>query len=120
MALTVYAPPEELEPPEFQPWDTYGDRIKAYSEQLKAWIMENGSSEYRGKQARFGVGDGYAAYYVFSLSPLELIHDPAYDGYHYPHIERLTRKDITDQIDREDAWRAMVMKQQQEQQAQKG
>lgn len=114
MALQVFAPPEELEPPEFMPWKTYDERIKEYGAKLKNWIMKNGKGKYRGKTIRFGVADGYASYYILSLSPLQLIHDPAYDGYHFPYIERLTAADVKEKADQQDAWLKAVEKNQAE------
>ena len=108
MTAKVYSPPEGFPEPEFKPWETYQERVQEYTSKLKAWIMKNGKGKYRGEIVRFGVADGHAEYFVFSLSPLALIHNPVNDAYHFPYIDRLTSADIKHQVETQKAWERMV------------
>ena len=94
MAAEVYSGVEGIEKPEFGDWNTYAERVRAYQEELKAWCEQNGKGKYKGKMVRFPVADGFAIYYILSLSPLVLIHDDSGDGYQNIHIKYLPVKVI--------------------------
>ncbi len=87
MVAQVYSGVEGIEKPEFGDWDTYSDRTDAYSKELRDWCRKHGKGKYKGKQVQLGVADGYAIYYILSLSPLVLVHDDSGDAYHYQGIE---------------------------------
>ena len=75
---------------DYNDWDKY---FKA-SEEAFDNIPED-------KVISFGVADGYANYFVVSLSPLVLQHIPYLDGYwiDYAHIRGLRREDVEKQIE---------------------
>lgn len=101
---TVYSAPKEIEVPGIMPLETYSQRLREYEEAIVSWIKARYHSKYAGKSIRFQVADGYATYYIFSLSPVKLIHDNSADGYAFPYIERLTAGDIKKHIGVADAY----------------
>lgn len=94
MGATVYAPPSEIEAPDFMPYQDYGQRCAEYQDKIREYCEANGKGKFRGQVASFGVADGSARYYVLSLSPLVLILDQSGDAWQYQYINRLTAGDI--------------------------
>lgn len=60
----------------------------------------------------YPVADGYAYYYIVSLSPLVLQHINYSDGWELPpaHIRGLRKEDILWFIDREKSWQKLLTK----------
>ena len=78
----------------------------------EAWIKElsnlcrkSGSGPNKGKEVSFPHADGHARYMVFS--PGVLLHLAIGDAWHYPHIERLTSKDIVTRIKSQEGMNAI-------------
>lgn len=104
--IKVYAPPKEIKKPKFinsgnstHDWKKYQVETEKYFKEIKDFCSEQGSGKYKGEDVRFPVADGQAIYVVYSCTPMELIHCDMYDGYDYPYIERLTKKDIINAIE---------------------
>ena len=80
------------------------EKEKAKEEQtlaaLKTFMVEGGyDGPLTGEIVRFGVADGYAQYMFCDGGRKScLIHLPFGDAWSYPYIERLTKKDILDNI----------------------
>ena len=55
--------------------------------------------EYIGERLRFPAADGYAEYVVANLKPVELVHCDIGDGWSYQGANRLTKKDVMQQVD---------------------
>lgn len=111
MARICSVPAEVGPQPEFHGCD--GD-FKKYTAATEKWIAtvkeyakKNGSGELAGETVRFHVADGYAQYVVFSSKPLQLIHLPVYDAWHFQYANRLTIKDIKEEVRRGKALKAM-------------
>lgn len=99
----VYSVPEEFADkiPYLLPFEGWFSRCEEFEKQLAEWCLKNGGDKkYGGKIAAFPIADGHAQYMVYKIRPLELIHMPTGDSWHYPYIERLTAKDIKARIDR--------------------
>lgn len=96
----VYSAPKELKSPKLNVKNIkkYQEDTEKYLQSIKDWCKKHGSGKYKGEEVNFPVADGHATYVVFSDTPLELIHCDIYDGYDYPYIERLKKKDIIDRI----------------------
>lgn len=110
----IYSGIVGIEPPEFksgETWNDYEKRQVEYVETIKdqARILGN-FSRYSGEEVYFPQGDGHARYIVISIKPLQLIHLPVGDAWHFPYIERLTAKDITTKIDQQRAIREIFSK----------
>lgn len=52
-----------------------------------------------GETVKISVADGYAEYMIADGSKFSLIHLPYLDGYSYPYISRLTKKDVINLVD---------------------
>ena len=66
---------------------------------LKAWaIKRNPEQECVGETLQFPVADGYAIYMVLAIKPIQLVHLPLGDAYQFQYANRLTAKDIREQI----------------------
>lgn len=105
----VYSPPEEIQPPKYDyskgfNFDEYERLNAAYVQKVVDYCMAEGSGEFKGKEIQFGVGDGYARYVVFSTKPVVLIHLSVSDGWQYQYANRLTAKDIAEEVRRAGAW----------------
>lgn len=109
----VYSGVDGIHAPEWESGEDYKDHIKReerYEQNLINYALIHGKGGYRGKIVQFPHADGYARYLVLSLRPLRLVHIATGDAWHYPYIERLTAKDITDKIDQDARWKALFSK----------
>lgn len=81
-----------------------------HAAKLKAHLIGIGyGGENTGKIVNFPIGDGYATYMVAeSARKFALIHVPYGDGYSYPYIERLTKKDIMQKINNDFAFAGLM------------
>lgn len=99
MSLKVFAGPSEVPLPVVD-WTAKLDIAKmradkqSYLERLAAHLKSRKAGKNVGEIVRFPHADGYACYMVASWRPLHLVHIDLGDGWHYPHIERLTAADI--------------------------
>jgi hypothetical protein len=103
MAIKVYDPPTHMKQPETYdiPWQEIQQVEQKYLEELKAYLLErNPNGKNVGEIIYFPVADGHAQYMVASMRPLELVHIPLGDAWHFQYVERLKVKDIEDQIKR--------------------
>jgi len=101
----IYSPPDEIKVPEFD-WKNipaYQNASKKFIEDLKTFCINRNNAEHVGEVIQFQVGDGYAEYMVAALSPIELIHLPLMDGYHFQYASKLTKKDIIKKIEQRKA-----------------
>ena len=106
MAIKVYTKPDSIKKVDTFIFDKKGmfDRKasqkaeKAYAKKFKDFCVSQGSGKYKGETVKFPVADGYAIYYVFQCSPMELIHYDEGDAWDYQYIERLNKSDIVEQI----------------------
>lgn len=101
----IYSPPASLRIPEFNWKDVaaYEAANKKFIEDLKAFCKSRNNADHVGEVIQFPVADGYAQYMVASLSPVELIHLPLWDGYEFEYANRLTKKDIIERINQRKA-----------------
>ena len=107
----IYKAPSSLQIPSFT--YTGKDSLNAYLEAEKKYLEDlatllknrNPKDPYVGKIIKFPIADGYALYMVASLkrNPIELIHIEIGDAWNFPYIERLTKKDILAEIQRQEA-----------------
>ncbi len=67
-----------------------------YTKRLKEWLIGEGyTGKNTGRIAKFQIADGYALYMLAEASRRSvLVHLPYGDGYRFPYIERLRKKDI--------------------------
>jgi len=112
MMAKIYDPPKEMETPDFT-YDQNGHPdIKKYEEDNGKYIEElrdnvikrknilsgTKARKYVGEIIRFPVADGHAEYMVASMSPLELIHLPLSDAWHFQYVHLLTAKEVTEKL----------------------
>lgn len=97
----IYSAPEHIKCPSLSiPWDELKQVEEKYVEELKSYLLErNPKGKNVGEIVYFPVADGFAQYMVASMRPLELVHIPLGDAWHFRYIERLTAKDIQQQIE---------------------
>ncbi len=101
---TVYSGIQGLNAPEFDPDEDYRKLItreEKYVKEVaaKAKKMSSDCPE-AGEEIRFGVADGYARYIVLSLKPVKLIHLQVGDAWNFQYVNRLTAKDVREEIRR--------------------
>lgn len=96
----VFAPPSTIKKPElnFADFNAYKEDNERYINELKEALVKRKNGKNVGEIIRFPVADGYAEYMVASMRPLELVHLPLYDAWHYEYIERLTAADVEAKI----------------------
>lgn len=104
MALKVFSAPKDIKEPQIDYANFSRIQMQQeehrYLNEIKQYIIKGG---YNGKNVgeviQFPVADGYAQYMVVSMRPLQLMHLPLGDAWHYQYIERLTAKDVQNKID---------------------
>lgn len=101
----VYNVPEQIKVPNFNFSDIegYKEACKKFQDDLKQWCVDRAAKagvtdENIGEVIRFPVADGYAEYMVACLKPVQLIHMPLWDAWHFQYANRLTKKDIVEKI----------------------
>lgn len=106
MAATIYAAPEEVgDPPEIE-WVQGADfddilaPEREWEEKVKEWCRQFGTGALRGEEVRWGRGDGYARYVVYTERPLALIHLGTGDAWEIDDIMRrgLRLSDIRENV----------------------
>lgn len=104
--MKVYSCPAEIQAPTFTTIGDYNAAVEKHQEALKKWLVKHGyTGKNTGRTCKFPVADGYAVYMLAEGSKSCLIHLPYGDGYQFPYVERLTKKDILENIQREEALR---------------
>lgn len=112
MAAKIFNPPSSLKQPNLSLGggnvkdgiSDYRKNCDKYMEDLKAILVKNAELKKQptknvGEVVKFPVADSYAMYMVASMKPLQLVHIPLWDAWNYQYIERLTAKDIQQEID---------------------
>jgi len=95
----IYGGVEGIENPE-QTWDdAYEEAVEKYEGSLVKWCQENHPGKNSGEIVEFPYADGAARYVVMTMQPLQLIHIDTWDGWELPHVNRLTAKDIQQNLD---------------------
>lgn len=105
----IYSVPSDVTVPEFN-WediDGYKKAVETFEIELREWCKKRNNKDYVGEIISFPVADNYASYMVASLSPIELIHIPTWDGYHFEYAARLTKKDIIEKINQQNAMKKL-------------
>ena len=110
----IYDAPESIKVPEFnwQDINQYNKDCEKFKADLKQWCIEraekaNVFDENIGEIIRFPVADGYAEYMVACLKPVQLIHIPLWDAWHFNYAKNLTKKDIIEDIRKQKAIRKL-------------
>jgi hypothetical protein len=122
----VYSPPVGFEPPDFEDlcvdgrWDPERDR-QVHDEYLarltefvknskRNTIATHKDGDLIGEIVHFPQGDGSAAYMVFNVKPLELLHLAIHDAWALPeaHERGLKLADIRDVVERNRAWKRRI------------
>ncbi len=105
--MQVYAAPESIPAPQFdinatvEAYDKLCDEHKA---KLVTWLKANGyTGANTGKTVRFSVADGYAVYMLAEGKKSILIHLDHWDGYSFPEVKFLPKKEILARIKQEEA-----------------
>ncbi len=107
MANKIYLPPESVgKPPSVMLMldnsiDAYRKAETEFVDKVKTYAKENGSSDIRGEVIRFPYADSFAAYVVFSLKPVTLIHLQIGDAWEYPHAKFLPASEIRSLVERQ-------------------
>lgn len=104
MAVKIYSAPKGIREPQIDYVNFTHKQMEQeetrYINEVKQYIINSG---YKGKNVgaiiQFPVADGYAQYMVVSMKPLQLMHLPLGDAWHYQYVNRLTASDIKKQID---------------------
>lgn len=81
-----------------------------YFEDLKAVLVKRKNQKHVGEVIRFPVADGYAMYMVASLSPVELVELALGDAWQYQYAHRLTKADIIQKIESQQAMAKLFSK----------
>jgi len=100
----IFSPPKGFTPPEIRGGQDIRQYIKDcddYAEHLVKWAKENGDgSSESGEIIAFPVADGKARYVVVSMKPVSLIHIDTGDAYQFRYVNRLTAKDVREEVRR--------------------
>jgi hypothetical protein len=105
MAQILY-PPKSIKKPVFN-IDTYHEDEEKYVKELKAFCLANGSGKNVGETIKFQVADSYAVYMILSMNPLELIHVPVGDEWHFDHVDLMTTERVQEMIDHDKAMKSL-------------
>lgn len=104
--MQVYATPESLPAPQFDidsTADAYDKLCDEHSEKLKTWLKAHGyPGANTGKTVRFSVADGYAVYMLAEGKKSMLVHLDYWDGYNFPEVKFLPKKEILARIKQEE------------------
>jgi hypothetical protein len=110
---TVYAPPNGFKAPDITSCDIdeYTKLCMAYEKEIVRWARTYAvNCPEAGEIISFPVCDGAARYVVASLKPVKLIHIDTGDAYSFRYANRLSAKDIRDEIKRAKALKAPFSK----------
>ena len=115
MAAKIYDAPEEIEVPriDFANFNKaeQDKKDEQYLNALKAYLANLGwNGKNAGEVIKFPVADGYAMYMVISMRPLQLVHIPLWDAWHFQYAHLLTAKEVQQQIDQDKRWNEMLGK----------
>lgn len=98
----IFLAPSSITLPQWSINKTYQENMleeNKYLETLKGLVVKsNPKQKLVGEIIKFPVADGYAEYMVASMTPLELIHIPLGDAWHFEYAHRLTKKDVEEKI----------------------
>jgi hypothetical protein len=103
--MAIYALPDEFQKavPEWtgDSYDEHMVREKTFCNKLAECLRNrNPSDSLVGEIMRWPVADGYAEYMVAATKPVQLLHLPLGDAWHYPLAHRATKKDIVNHLGR--------------------
>jgi hypothetical protein len=97
---TIYNAPKNLTVPTDFSSDTHSEDCEQYLADLKAHVKQlNPRGKHGGEIIKFPAADSYAEYMVVRLKPLELVHIPLWDAWHFPYAHLLTAKEVSNQIE---------------------
>jgi len=102
----IYNVPKEVKVPEFNfaTIKEYDADLKKFKDELKDWcVKRNPNQECVGEIIKFPVADGYAEYMVAAVKPVQLIHLPIWDAWHFQYAGRLTKKDVVEKVAQQQA-----------------
>lgn len=99
----IYNTPSAIKVPEMDfsnfNIDKYNQECNKFKEDLKKLVQKRKpNGECVGEIIQFPVADGYAEYMIASIKPVELIHLPLSDAWHFQYANRITASDIKAQI----------------------
>lgn len=94
----IYSIPDEVKAPklDFNNVKAWQEDEKRFMSEIEAFVKNynpNGG-EHIGKTIQFPVADSYAVYMVASMKPLELIHLPIGDAWHFEIASSLRASDV--------------------------
>ena len=101
----IYAPPENIKPPDFKILLDEGNKAydkaeEKYIEEVRAFVKKRKPrAKFVGEIVRWGVADGFAAYMIASLRPVELIHLELGDAYQFQMAHRATADDLSKMVE---------------------
>lgn len=108
----VYSAPESIKVPslDFKNVQGYSEACEKYEADLKAMLQMRNKGKNVGEIIRFPVADGYAEYMVASMKPMELVHLPLGDAWHFQYAHLLTAKEVQEKIDQQKALEKLFKK----------
>ena len=109
----IFNSPDGVKVPEldFKNFAQYEKDCENYKKDLKAWLNKNGfNGKNVGETIRFPVADGYAHYMVASMKPVQLIHLPLGDAWHFEFAHLMTAKEVQTKIDGQNALKKLFKK----------
>ena len=107
--MKILRDPAGITAPEYESdIDRYLDECESYILRIMEYARKNGSGKYAGMVVSFPYADGLANYVVFDRNTI--IHLSDGDAYEFPHIERLTPKDVERRIESQIKFKAFVNK----------
>lgn len=115
---TIYSAPTGFEAPKMSfinfNRDEWAKTEKDYLERLSTFCKNRNPNDpdYVGQVIKFPAADGYALYMVAALKPVQLIHIELMDAYSFQYANRLTKKDVMAEVDREKGIRELFAKKQ--------
>lgn len=98
----ILNPPAIIPVPEFNWKDipAYEQACDTFRNSLRRLLKSRSQSKYAGEIIRFPVADSHAEYMVANLRPLELVHIPLWDAWHYDQAQSLRTIDVLNNIER--------------------
>jgi hypothetical protein len=110
---TIFNTPEWFNVPELVSGNVsqYIKDCETFKKELKAWLNKNGfNGKNVGETIRFPVADGYAHYMVASMKPVQLIHLPLGDAWHFEFAHLMTAQEIQGKINQQNSLKKLFDK----------
>lgn len=94
----------------YESFDEYLQECTIWEKELISILKNNSQCPEAGEIIQFPVADGYARYAVYTLKPVQIVHIPIGDAWHFEYANKLTATDIRKKIRQTHAMKKLFSK----------